>query len=679
MDDTRVCRVGSTVLVELAQVKDYSWLQDLPVHCCDGTVFSHRLIMSALSPTIADSLVDVEEPCVILPDNSRLQLEQVIAKLFTTLECEDKMSSEIFSSFHWVDFSRIRRWHIAGITNKQLTWPRFVMQNPQPGQLFDSNNDFSEEFSQFAAAAVNLNHLFSEMESNEKGMGVSADLNMEANSRMLELKLDINKMLDESDVDILEKTATNVVSSQTTSLEEVFDAENGEKIMENNLSTNLGFNSPTKITNSNIDPPKTAISTRPIVKTIPMDVELENLTLPKDDSTVVNRVQNIILDREVSRDDLNLGELEINAKESKDFDWNNYITLYPDGKSGKCKLCNKSFAKACVLRSHVSTAHLKKHCKNNTQCTTCGKILYDKHSLRKHESAVHLKIRLHPCELCSKRFALKNDLRDHIQAIHEKVKACICDLCGISLCTRQALRTHRLIHQDNTKNINCDRCHKSFRHMSTFKKHVSRVHEFNPDKRLQCPHCEKLYNHDEGLQRHVKKFHGPVNSNKFLCDLCTATFAYNYDLNKHKKRFHKLKNQINCNSIELPNITSGMAKNAKRIPIPRLKPCLDKSSTSGYEVQYSSSLHKESNKTQTNHIMKVELPTTSGQLIKDTIYIVKDTTTGQNLTLREQGLGDPVNIAQLGLETGSLAVQINNHGQPVDNAAKQTIQTILGQ
>ena len=95
----------------------------------------------------------------------------------------------------------------------------------------------------------------------------------------------------------------------------------------------------------------------------------------------------------------------------------------------------------------------------------------------------------------------------------------------------------KLIHKEESKSIACSRCDKSFRHLSTYRKHIARVHDFLPEQRLKCEGCAKLFNHMEGLKRHMKKFHSGEKP-QYQCDLCPMAFVFNYDLNKHKKRVH---------------------------------------------------------------------------------------------------------------------------------------------
>ena len=117
---------------------------------------------------------------------------------------------------------------------------------------------------------------------------------------------------------------------------------------------------------------------------------------------------------------------------------------------------------------------------------------------------------------------------------------------GQALSTRQGLRQHSLIHVEDSKSIQCQRCEKKFRHLSTYRKHISRVHDFHPDRRLPCQYCGKLYNHKEGLIRHVKKYHPLAFGSmpQHSCKDCSKSFVYRYDLNKHTKSFHNKSNLL---------------------------------------------------------------------------------------------------------------------------------------
>ncbi|TRY71496.1 hypothetical protein TCAL_12610 [Tigriopus californicus] len=185
------------------------------------------------------------------------------------------------------------------------------------------------------------------------------------------------------------------------------------------------------------------------------------------------------------------------------------------------------------------------------ECNICGKTLYDKHSLKKHVDAVHFNIKRFQCQVCQRRFSVKNDLKNHVIAVHERAKNHTCDICGVGVGNRNNLRIHKLTHEPKSRTIRCIHCEKQFRHMSTYRKHISRVHEFLPEKRLKCDHCGKWYNHEEGLKRHVKKFHSQ-NDHIFQCDQCASSFAFRYELNRHIRKRHHTMATSTSDSSSLP-------------------------------------------------------------------------------------------------------------------------------
>ena len=262
------------------------------------------------------------------------------------------------------------------------------------------------------------------------------------------------------------------------------------------------------------------------------------LLQPEIKKELLSNENSYILLTDFSLDDLN--QLIENVYQSDGFVHETFVQKFPfvNWKLFISMVCIEN--KENVSETNSAT-HIEED--SSVECPICGKILSDKKNLKKHADVVHLGIRKQHCTACGKRFSSRNDLLDHVRAVHEKVKAFICDICGQALSARHGLRMHKLIHKDESKAIACSRCDKRFRHRSTYRKHIARVHDFAPEQRLKCEGCTKLFNHMEGLKRHVKKFHSGQKP-QFQCDLCPLAFIFNYDLNKHKKRVHlKMKNQ----------------------------------------------------------------------------------------------------------------------------------------
>ena len=59
---------------------------------------------------------------------------------------------------------------------------------------------------------------------------------------------------------------------------------------------------------------------------------------------------------------------------------------------------------------------------SGSQCSQCGKVLYDKHCLRRHEASVHQKVKPFPCPHCTKRFSGRSDLAAHVTTVHQREK-----------------------------------------------------------------------------------------------------------------------------------------------------------------------------------------------------------------------------------------------------------------
>ncbi|PNF32602.1 hypothetical protein B7P43_G18095 [Cryptotermes secundus] len=88
---------------------------------------------------------------------------------------------------------------------------------------------------------------------------------------------------------------------------------------------------------------------------------------------------------------------------------------FPAGHcSYRCKLCNKSFANADILRMHVTT-----HTGNRLhRCVLCSKTFVDEYQFTQHLH-LHCEEKTHVCRLCNKCFSNINDFRTHTR-IHKQ-------------------------------------------------------------------------------------------------------------------------------------------------------------------------------------------------------------------------------------------------------------------
>jgi len=148
MDSALVCRVGSTILNEMTCVKDD--FLDLPIQCSDGTIFCQKLTMCLLGPLIGRSLSGIEEPLLVLPDNTCQELA-VMLRMVWDQETSKDFSEEFFSTYHWVDFRLERSWTISTLTTSSESLPGFYMSEEEREVMFyETHQNFEDKFSQFA-------------------------------------------------------------------------------------------------------------------------------------------------------------------------------------------------------------------------------------------------------------------------------------------------------------------------------------------------------------------------------------------------------------------------------------------------------------------------------------------------------------------------------------------------
>jgi len=276
--------------------------------------------------------------------------------------------------------------------------------------------------------------------------------------------------------------------------------------------------------------------------------ELQKEILAHEDAYFIIEVEKGVLENTVYNSFFSQGIIDQDIIQKMPFvDWNKF-KLKVKEKSSQAAVDILTIEKNTSRNTTTSSPNTAKSNDQKAEliCKICGKKLSDKKNLKKHIDVVHFNIRRHHCNVCiDKRFITRSDLQIHIEGVHNQQKF-ICDQCGQALSTRQGLRQHSLIHVEDSKSIQCQRCEKKFRHLSTYRKHISRVHDFHPDRRLPCQYCGKLYNHKEGLIRHVKKYHSLAfgSTPEHSCKDCGKSFVYRYDLNKHTKSFHNKSNVL---------------------------------------------------------------------------------------------------------------------------------------
>lgn len=143
------------------------------------------------------------------------------------------------------------------------------------------------------------------------------------------------------------------------------------------------------------------------------------------------------------------------------------------GKTFSCSVCERSFAFASQLSSHMRT-HDETHVAKPFVCEFCGKSFKQKIQMSNHVTAVHTKIRAFKCSMCPKDFLTKRDLKDHIKA-HLNIRDKVCEICQKAFTNANALVKHRHIHKEKT--LQCSLCDTKFAERVSLGVHMKRTHK----------------------------------------------------------------------------------------------------------------------------------------------------------------------------------------------------------
>ncbi|KAK8400076.1 hypothetical protein O3P69_003042 [Scylla paramamosain] len=254
------------------------------------------------------------------------------------------------------------------------------------------------------------------------------------------------------------------------------------------------------------------------------------------------------------------------------------VLLQANGEEGPlhhmCKICNRAFTKAEVLKIHVishQTVEIKEEDdgislkQENRTCPQCFKNFESEMELsfhvEEHSLCLPLSTKPYKCEFCYKSFLRQDSLQAH-SAVHsnEAEKPFRCNLCLRRFCNNSALKTHVKFHIEGSKGYDCPICREGFFSVASLKAHVS-THCVN--EQYKCPTCNKVFPTYSKIRRHIRSYHAILphtcsicskempstdklkihmlshsDRRDYLCQDCGKRFKRKDKMREHSKRMH---------------------------------------------------------------------------------------------------------------------------------------------
>ena len=142
----------------------------------------------------------------------------------------------------------------------------------------------------------------------------------------------------------------------------------------------------------------------------------------------------------------------------------------------KCEVCEKHFN-----RKESYQCHMQSH-KNRKEfmCSECGKRFNLKRVRDAHEKTHDKEMYKKACSFCGKKFMNNQQVRKH-EKIHTGEKSFECDQCGRRFRERHQLVTHLRVHTGE-RPYQCGECGEWFKHYSTRNNHKCKPDTDTPDQ-----------------------------------------------------------------------------------------------------------------------------------------------------------------------------------------------------
>lgn len=445
MGGVRFCSSGQQLLAGfLAELQSESF-KDVEVCCVDGVERLPRLLLASLSPTLTTCLAQAEDqPVILLPHNTRAHIRMLVRSLISGT---DHIPASYLSTFHWVDFTRPRKWTVSGITSSSTS----LTPPPQP---FSSPHQFSELGRDPAGGP-------SPFCSRKRRRSLG-------NSQLVQIR---NSTLDiiSRNIDI-----SNNLDVTSQSAYQQKEEENGGVGPPYHQEAS-GIMVPGDLRQPPVEPDSDH-ETRTSAQSAPQaSGEQDELLAVTGQEGSVTALQ---------------GSLEPKVSESS-----------------QCPECGKVLYDSYCLRRHEAAVHQKLR---PFPCHTCAKSFFSRRDLAAHVGAVHQPEKNWVCEVCGAALSSLKALQAH-GLIHKGAASMVetCRICLKTFRHRNTLTKHvdRVHKFDKSHQLPCVQCRplRFFRHKEGLTRHQRKIHSGQKD--FRCQLCGTAFSFNYDLSRHLRRAH----------------------------------------------------------------------------------------------------------------------------------------------------------------------------
>jgi len=389
MDSALISRVGSTILNEMTCVKNE--FMDLPIQCSDGTISTQKLTISLLGPLIGRSLKGIEEPLLILPDNTCQDLTALLNMVWNQ-ETSYQFSEEDFSKYHWVDFQLERNWTISNLTSSSGSIPGFYMAEEREIFYNESLQNFEEKFSQFAKQL------------DSDGRKSEINKTYEVITKHLQTNCDV-ELVEASPIKIQPESKVQTIPMECDTYDDNCDQSDSLRslpIKEISQCAQCG-----KILHD-----KFSLKKHEQI----VHMKIKNFSCEKCDKKFGHKVD--LLDHvrtihdKVKQFICDLCGLALSSRQTLK---THRLIHEASTKNINCDICNKSFRHRNTYNKHIRRVHEFDKSKS-ISCDVCNKSFKHDEGLKRHMKKTHdnLSVKF-PCTHCHKTFAFMYDLTKHVK------------------------------------------------------------------------------------------------------------------------------------------------------------------------------------------------------------------------------------------------------------------------